>query len=228
MSSQDRRAHPRFHVADLQGTLQFAHPTTVLDVSRTGAAVETAERLVPGRLYPLQLESRDGLVVTTLGRVVWCKLTRMQQNEDGDSAPLYRAGLEVEEGLPAPALQLFDRLDQSSLQGFDTSLRARYKLSDLASTLLLREQASFEVRTLSRQGMAAEMEYSPRVGSMLEVVLQLDEPIEVRGRVSDVKPAAHPTRYLVGIDFVNLAPSAQGQLDRYIEGLRAGSRVEDT
>jgi hypothetical protein len=167
-------------------------------------------------------------VVTTLGRVVWCKLTGMRSNEDGDSAPLYRAGLEFEEGLPEMASRLIDRLDQASAQTVDTRVRARYKMSDLASTLLLREQASFEVRTLSRQGMAAELEYSPRVGSMLEVVLQLDQPLEVRGRVADVKPGEHPTRYLVGVEFVNLLPSTQSQLDRYIEGLRAGARIEAT
>jgi hypothetical protein len=70
--------------------------------------------------------------------------------------------------------------------------------------------------------MGAEMEYSPRVGSMLEFVLQLDEPVDIRGRVADVNPAAEdPTRFLVGIEFVSVAPRAQGQIDRYLESLRA-------
>ena len=66
------------------------------------------------------------------------------------------------------------------------------------------------------------MEYSPRVGSMLEFVLPLDEPLELRGRVTDVTPAAeNPTRFLVGIEFVNVSSIAQGQIDRYLESLRA-------
>jgi hypothetical protein len=33
------RQHRRFRVADLHGTLQFAHPAVVLDLSRSGIAV---------------------------------------------------------------------------------------------------------------------------------------------------------------------------------------------
>jgi hypothetical protein len=216
------RQHRRFRVADLHGTLQFAHPAVVLDLSRSGIAVESAERLVPGRTYPLQLEGRDGLLITTSARVVWCKLTGTSENEDGEAAPVYRAGLEFQGVLPEAAGRLFDQLESIIVEDIDTNLRARYKLSDLASTLLLRGQTTFEVRTMSRNGMGAEMEYSPRVGSMLEFVLPLDEPLELRGRVADVNPAAeNPTRYLVGIEFVSVPPLAQGRIDRYLESLRA-------
>jgi hypothetical protein len=216
------RQHRRFRVADLRGTLQFSHPAVVLDLSRSGIAVESSERLVPGRVYPLQLEGSDGLLISTSARVAWCKLTGTNQNEDGEAAPVYRAGLEFQGVLPEPAGRLFDELEAGAPDDIDTNLQARYKLSDLASTLLLRGQSTFEVRTLSRRGMGAEMEYSPRVGSMLEFVLPLDEPIELRGRVADVNPAAEsPTRFMVGIEFVNVAPLAQGQIDRYLESLRA-------
>jgi hypothetical protein len=216
------RQHRRFRVADLHGTLQFAHPAVVLDLSRSGIAVESAERLVPGRTYPLQLEGRDGLLITTSARVVWCKLVGTSENEDGEAAPVYRAGLEFQGVLPEAASRLFDELESSTAEDVDTNLQARYKLSDLASTLLLRGQSTFEVRTMSRSGMGAEMEYSPRIGSMLEFVLPLDEPLELRGRVADVNPAAEsPTRFLVGIEFVSVSPLAQGRIDRYLESLRA-------
>ena len=89
--------------ADLHGTLQFAHPAIVLDLSRSGIAVESAERLVPGRIYPLQLEGQDGLLVTTSARVVWCKFSGTAENEDGEAAPVYRAGLEFQGALPEAA-----------------------------------------------------------------------------------------------------------------------------
>ena len=69
------------------------------------------------------------------------------------------------------------------------------------------------------------MEYSPRVGSMLEFVLPLDEPLELRGRVADVNPAAeNPTRFLVGVEFVSVSPLAQGQLDRSSRACEPSSR----
>jgi hypothetical protein len=68
--------------------------------------------------------------------------------------------------------------------------------------------------------MGAEMEYSPRVGSMLEFVLPLDEPIELRGRVADVVPAPeNPTCYVVGIEFVNVPPLIQGRIDRFLDAV---------
>jgi hypothetical protein len=225
---ENRRSNRRYRVANLQGTLRFAHPATILDLSRTGAAVETAERLVPGRSYPLQLEGPDGLTVTTLGRVVWCKLTGTQATNDGESAPVYRAGLEFGDDLPEPATRLLDRLDVAALEGVATNIRARYKMSDLASTLLLPERASFEVRTLSRGGMGAEMEYSPRVGSTLEFVLDLDEPVEIKGRVADVNPAAgNARRFLVGIEFVGITPPIQVRLESYLDRLRTQTPPED-
>lgn len=223
------RQHRRYRVADLHGTLQFSHPATVVDLSRSGIAIESSERVIPGRLYPLQLEGRDGLLITTSARVVWCKLVGTTEDVDGELAPLYRAGLEFQSVLPAPATRLFDELEQRSAAQVETSLRAQHKTTDLASTLLLRDQANFDVKMLSRRGMAAEMAYSPRIGSMLDFVLPLDPPIELRGRVTDVNPAAeNPTAYLVGIEFVGVAPTAQGQLDRYVDELQHKTEPPDS
>lgn len=220
------RQHRRYRVGDLQGTLQFAHPATVVDLSRSGIAVESAERLIPGRTYPLQLEGRDGLLITTSARVVWCKLAGTTEN-DGASALVYRAGLEFQGTLPEAATRLFDRLERDSAGAVDLRLRASYRMSDLATTLLLRDQSTFEVRMLSRRGMAAELEYSPRIGSMLDFVLPLDPPVELRGRVADVEPAAeNPRRYLVGIEFVGVHPTAQGHLDRYVAELRMRAKPD--
>jgi hypothetical protein len=219
-----RRLHRRYRVADLQGTLKFAHPATVLDLSRSGAAVETAQRLVPGRSYPLQLESSDGLTVTTLGRVVWCTQAGTQEVEAGAEMPIYRAGLEFEKGLPDEATRLLDRLDEVLFDGIDTRMSARYKVTEDASTVLVGERATVEVRTLSRSGIGTEMVYCPPVGTMIDLVLPLDEPVEVRGRVAAVSRATEdPMRFLVGVEFVDLAAATQRQIDGYIERLRGTS-----
>ena len=63
-----------------------------------------------------------------------------------------------------PRRALFDQLESTSSVRRRHPPQARYKLSDLASTLLLRDQATFVVRTLSRRGMAAEMRVQPAGG----------------------------------------------------------------
>ena len=221
--SQDRRYHRRYQVVELAGILELTQPAKIVDLSRSGTAVETTERLVPGRKYRLQIEGANGSSTATTGRVVWCKLTGTVDVGGGETAPMYRAGLHFDQDLMEPAAEVLDRLDEAGRQGLDIRMQARYKLSDLASTLLLRDRATFEVRTLSRSGMGAEMEYSPRVGALLEFVLPLDEPVELRGRVADVDAAEEdPRRFLVGIEFVGLAPRVQALLDRYLDRLRTG------
>jgi hypothetical protein len=221
-SGQNRRRYRRYAVADLQGVLELAHPARVIDLSRSGAAIETSERLSPGRSYRLQLERPDAPATSTTARVAWCRLTGTVDLGGDESSPLYRAGLHFDQELSGADTELLDRLEATAREGVDIRLQARYKLSDLASTLLLRDRSTFEVRTLSRGGMGAEMEYSPRVGAMLEFVLPLDEPVEVRGRVADVSPAEEdPRRFLVGIEFVALHTKSQALLDSYLDRLRS-------
>ena len=73
--------------------------------------------------------------------------------------------------------------------------------------------------------MGAEMEYSPRIGSMLDFVLPLDEPLELRGRVADVNPAAERSHALPGRHRVRERVVAGAGSDRslYLESLCAPS-----
>ncbi|RPH59524.1 MAG: PilZ domain-containing protein [Acidobacteria bacterium] len=79
-SSQDRRAHPRFPADDLwwlRGTrLKYGPSVDVIDLSISGALVETDFRLQPGSNLVLELVGLEGPMMVPL-RIVRCQVSRI-------------------------------------------------------------------------------------------------------------------------------------------------------
>ena len=78
--SDDRRAHPRFRADDLwwlRGTrLKYGASVEVIDLSISGALVETEFRLQPGSNLVLELVGLEGPMIVPL-RVVRCQVARI-------------------------------------------------------------------------------------------------------------------------------------------------------
>lgn len=214
----ERRRHPRQVVDDLSGILQSTHPVRIVDLSATGAAVEASERLLPNHTYRLRMDSREGEILTS-GRVVWAKLTGTREIESGDVEPVFRAGIRFESELGERGRRLLQQLEERSPKGIGTRLQARFKMGELASTLLLSSESTFDVRVLSLGGMAAEMSFAPRLGSVLDLVLPLgDVQVEIRGTVANVTPVeGAEEHHLVGIQFRRVDPEVKAALEAFLE-----------
>lgn len=217
-SGDERRRYARYSVEDVSGVIQSTHPVRIVDISASGAAVETAERLLPNHGYRLKIDSEEGEILTS-GQVVWAKLTGTRETASGDVEPVFRAGLRFESQLGARGRRLLERLSLRSPEGIGTRLQARFKMSDLASSLLLTGESTFDVRVLSLGGMAAEMDFSPRLRAVLDVVLPLgDVQLELEGRVANVTPVeGTPERYLVGVQFLHMDAEAKAALETFLQ-----------
>ena len=88
---RSRRRHPRWQVPDgrLLGPVMTAR---VLDMSPGGARIETTSALRVGAPYAFTLEL-SGTSRRMRGRVRWCRLVATRAANDGDRAPVYRAGV---------------------------------------------------------------------------------------------------------------------------------------
>jgi hypothetical protein len=63
-----------------------------------GLAIETATPIKPGKEVSLKI---DGEGVTVTGRVRWSRLQSLRKGEDGESRPIYQAGISIlEENSP--------------------------------------------------------------------------------------------------------------------------------
>jgi hypothetical protein len=87
----DRRHTDRFPLANTD-IGNHSIRGRVLDLSRAGMAIETQETLRPGQSYELTLTIGEH-VETLEARVLWCRLCGTRPIEDGDIAPVYRAGI---------------------------------------------------------------------------------------------------------------------------------------
>lgn len=75
---------------DVRGRIRPGHQVRIVDVSRRGALIDTAQRLLPGTHVEVHLEHADGRHVSR-ARVVRCGIAEL-----GPQVVVYRAGLEFE------------------------------------------------------------------------------------------------------------------------------------
>jgi hypothetical protein len=211
----DRRRAPR-HRVHLPGTLPFDQGIRILDISLSGIAVESTHRLVPGRTYQITIPTSADEPVKAEASVVWCKLMGTRRDED-DVLPVFRAGMSFAAELPDTGRRMLDELDQVSPQGIGTRLQARFRMSERLSAFLGGD-TSFEVRVISRHGLAAVMEYKPKPRSRIELLLAIgDREVEVTGVVVDVIERGE--EIVVGIEYVDLPPVTRAALEDYLAEL---------
>jgi hypothetical protein len=100
MNASERRAHERLDAAEVPATVAFNQPLRLLDLSESGARVETNEWLAPGRRYNLRIGSPP---LQLSGMVVRSMLVRVDAGPDG-GRPFFEAGLSFD-GASAPVRQ---------------------------------------------------------------------------------------------------------------------------
>ena len=92
-SSFDRRRTDR-RLIDASGRANFAADLKIVNVGPRGVEVETADRLMIGADYDVEITAR-GEDVQVRGTVVWCRLDRTEETAAGDLRPVYRSGIEA-------------------------------------------------------------------------------------------------------------------------------------
>ncbi|MEE2775876.1 MAG: PilZ domain-containing protein [Acidobacteriota bacterium] len=193
---------------------------TVLDVSVGGLAIESSQKLMPGRTYTVVLPMGEDSATTT-GSVVWCRLLGTQRVND-DVVPIFRTGLRFDAELDGEVMAFIDS-DAGHRSNAGTRLQARFRTSELPSAMLGGD-TPFEVESISKFGMAVIMEFCPSVRSVVDFVLSIDDAeIEIRGRVADVvergdQPGetSNTAHFVVGIEFGDLAAPAETALAAYL------------
>ena len=81
----------------------------LLNVARTGIAIETSFPIQIGREYKLKISYEESSFTAT-GRVRWCTLRRTRRNGHGEIVPVYHAGLSLEEREGEAQEELLDKL----------------------------------------------------------------------------------------------------------------------
>ena len=92
---------------DIHARTVFNMEADVLDLSLSGASIQSTQRLNMGSTYTFKFTRGDNLTSVS-GVVVWEKLVGTKKNEKGEMMPVYLAGVQFSDILTDKAQELID------------------------------------------------------------------------------------------------------------------------
>ena len=234
--SPDRRRKPRFDVEGVRGGVRLPMDARVVDLSLDGFGVETDRWLQVGRRYTVSLPADDGIIRLS-GTVAWCRLARTVKLDDGERAPVYKAGIEFHEldGVEVEHIESLLTLSASS-RSDGTGPSVRIGLGEPVSGRFRsrREEAvnvafehTFSVRKISLSGLLIEADLLPDIDAQFEIALEIDhELLEATVRVASIertpgKEGAEEAR--IGLEFVELDAEQRRRLRELVQREMASS-----
>jgi len=216
---QERRRAPRYPVQDVRGRLLLTTSATIINMSLTGMAVESATNPRVGRTYTVALTHGDRSGPALTGTVVWCHLKATRPSKPGDSAAVYEAGIQFAGMLSEKATELVAFLRTTAILTMHDRLTGRFFV-DPSERVDLNAECEFVVKTLSATGMLIETDISPAPGSAFEMRVALaGTEIRPRVRVAYVRDVGEQDKRrisAVGVEFVSLSDADRAALDAFI------------
>lgn len=215
---QNRRRESRFSVEGVQGRMTFASDVEILNMSLSGCALKLDRRLNIGGVYNLKLEIEDH-TVPVRAKVVWESLCALRQEPNGDTSPVYAAGLLFSDLLSEPVRALLAFIDRHKLQEEKRLGGLRFHV-DAPGQALLDLPVEYRVRVISLSGMLIHTNVLLELDSRyaMEINLGDGQPLAFQGRVaySHHTGGAPDAPYEIGIEFFDLGPADRRRLEAYL------------
>ena len=218
MPSDERRAHKRYRLEDVEGSLLSAPDVVIRNISFDGAQIQTSKRLAIGRTYILKIRA-GAMHMTLKGVTAWCMLRGSQMLGDGQQVPIYTAGLHFEadsEDSKSSLLRQF--LDQTRSHIREQRIGGiRFKVMGQHEC---RVEASCQVRQLSRGGMEIMAAEPFSEGAEIEVEMELDhEGVVAVCRVANCSQEPGEETHRLGLEFKHFRENGEEVLYRFITDL---------
>lgn len=221
MSSEDhrreRRLRRRHGLEDVRGSLLFSYQCRIVNLSAGGLAVESAAPLATGRSYTLKVD-HDGRQIPLSGTVAWCRLQGTRKDQEGDSVPVYAAGIELGEDSRSRGLEVLPLLAERGVIQLERRLSGH--LVPRGTSGEDAPPATVVVRRVSRSGLVVDAPFSPDPGDVLDLWIGLEEGgLALTARVRRVRPASprDGKRWSeITVDYADVAAADRERLDRLL------------
>ena len=218
MAGSGQRRHKRYEVHDVHGSLLFRTQVKVRNLSVSGLALETAERLQLGRTYAIHLAGNDD-AVDVHGTIRWCHLASARPRPGAEARAVYEAGLAFEDVFTEKAKGLLGFLEHHVVLSPHERLTGRFRAEDLLPAEI-EARYDFEVLKLSLSGMLVRTPLEASLGARFGVELSLhDDLVPLAGRVAFVQrdeATKGEVATQLGLEFVDVADDARRSLADYI------------
>lgn len=198
--------------------MAFSVDAKVLNVSRSGIAVQSNFQLMIGRKYFAQV-GPEGSAVSATGTVRRCSLKKTQMTENGDVEPVYEAGIEFDDVLTEGQSKLMPLVARNASLQLKPRLYGRFR-PDQYETVTLEANARFEVKRISLSGILVETDATSDVDTIVSLELEIEElQIACAGRVADaakIQDEEGNTRFQLGMEFLELSESDREILKAFL------------
>jgi hypothetical protein len=221
----EQRHHKRFIVEgmEINGKMLFATEVFVLNVSISGMSFKADRRLDIGREYTLRLQDHDRTIAVK-GVVVWSSLVGNKPGHDGDSIPVYAAGMKFVNVLDEKITEIMGFIGSHERHGQDQCSGNRLSGVRFAITnpgrAVLQFPSHYLVKKIGAGGMLIESDQSLAVEERFPMELSIpeEETISFTGRVAScltvsVKGVDH---FDIGIEFIEMAVHHRKKLHGFI------------
>ncbi len=222
--SRERR-HPRHIVAgmDIYAKTLFNTEVEILDISTSGASIRGPRRFHMGSEYTFKVR-HEGKFISVKGVIVWTTLTGSKRTSEGETMPIYTAGVAFSEGLTDKAEQIKEFITCTIRELRERRLcgvRIRVHAPD---TAVLSHLETCVVKDISLGGIRIETSEGPSPKSIfpLELILSEDEvSLHSTGRVAfcTEMPEKTRNRFTVGVEFTDMSDEDVLRLEQFIRTL---------
>jgi len=206
-------------VRDVKGTLHVSLEARILNMSMTGMAVATGEKLVVGRKHGITFRYAADTILRLEGSVVWCRPGQHEPADGRSTAPAYEAGFRLDHTLGQRAADLTRVLQAASLTEASQRISGRFKV-ELEEPAKLGAVIGFTARNLSASGILVETDGFPSVGAVVDTELRFREhALRTRGRIArihetDGARGGQPRQF--GLEFVETSEDGREAIRRFV------------
>jgi hypothetical protein len=222
------RRHQRFGVEKLGIYAKTLHATDaeLLNISMTGACVTARESLKSADKHLIKFHSR-GMAFTLHCRVIWEDSDLEVKSPDGESVPVYKAGVVFNDTASDKMVTLKDFIrvsgapnEQTVSDTFGPSA-LRFNVYANEKVLLYYPKIS-PVKKISLSGMLMELDHAIEAERRFPMTLFLPHeslPIKFQGRVACCLeiPDKRSKRFDIGIEFLGMSEKDTSRLSKFLQ-----------
>ncbi len=222
-----KRRHKRFRlgVMEINGKMILADKVEIIDISLGGIALTTDRRLNVGKAYMIKLGDKERSV-DVKGIIVRCGLTKIEERSNGETVPIYTAGMMFKDISPDKIGDFLNLIEQHKKKEAPAVVDRRLSVRFFITTpweKTLSYPAQFKVKKISLSGMLIQTEQTLAIEGRIpmELSLKADNPVNFTGRVVSCRmtEAKEQAYYEIGVEFTDLPDKDRTLLQTFIDYL---------
>jgi hypothetical protein len=193
--------------------------------------LNASRRLNVGEHYSLKIQSKS-TVLSLQATVIWSKISKIHRNFNGDSIPIYTAGLEffnVAKYMSDEVVQ-FIKNHESGEAGDDKTIDRelqqesrrypRFRVNTPLDAFIIDQSEYLPIKDLGFGGVCIKRRKPIKINTIIPMIINFSEDkfIAFQGKIASCRlvKKAYPKSYTIGIAFDEMSTEERKKLTEYI------------